>query len=109
MTDLSALHDDEIVAEMQRRLSRSTVGFEGLYSANQLNFRAMWHGIADTIHAMSNEDFDHPHVKRIRERFHELAGSTTLFNPAVFAVNSTYLGVERIEEHQARALVLVGE
>jgi hypothetical protein len=105
MTDLSALHDDEIVAEMQVRLARGTVGFHGLYAAHQTDYRAAYHQVCLLSARWNNESthtFDSRFVRELRGLLNEL-GTFRAVDPGVFAVNTTFHGKETaFQDHQPR-------
>ncbi len=99
--DLSALHDDEIVAETQRRLDRGTVGWHGLLSTDQANHRDNWHALLEVVYDARNR---YPHefgTMLVRNKALELVdrgGPQT----RPFAINTTLHGIEKPEEHQAK-------
>lgn len=104
MTDLSALHDDEIVAEMQRRLDRGSVGWHGLLSAHQRSFRDIWCALYGYLNDRCNRTGDPGALSEawiIRDRMHLLIneGSDEI---KIFAVNTTYLGRSAFEDHSPR-------
>lgn len=101
MSALAHASPEDVIARVQQLLTDGVIGYEGLYSRNQLDFRARWHELASTIHDASNAAFHHPQVKAIRDRFHDLAGTSELFNPAVYAVNTTFLGKASIHQDHA--------
>lgn len=99
---LSDLSDDEIVAEMQRRLARGTVGFHGLVSPHQMDYRAAYHEVCLLSARWSNEpgQFDRPLVRELRDLINRLS-TTPAVDPAVYAVNTTYHGKETaFQNHQ---------
>lgn len=101
MTDASDIHDDEIVAEMQRRLARGTVGFHGLYARHQMDYRACYHQICLLSARWSNESsdaFDHRYVRELRNLLNEL-GEYRPMDPDVYAVNTTFHGRSAFEDH----------
>ena len=100
---MTLLHDappDLLIAEVQRQLTLGRFGYQGLYSSNQLRYRDMWCALAPTIHEASLQAFDQPQVKMIRERFHELAGTSVPLPHRVFALNTILPGVSDPTAHQ---------
>lgn len=100
---LADLHDDEIVAEMQRRLARGSVGFHGLYATHQMDYRASYHQVCLLSAEWSNEpgQFDNRYVRGLRELLNRL-GEFQAVDPGVFAVNTTFHGRSAFEDHAPR-------
>lgn len=100
------IHPDDIdglIGALQPHLDGGRVGYAGLFSPVQLNYHGMWSEIVAVIADLSNQDFDHPYVRRLREEMHRIVDSGAL-PPEVFAVNTTFHGREALEDHQpARA------
>jgi hypothetical protein len=57
MPDLHTCTNDELVAEVERRLEGNTLGFNGLYSTNQQNWREAWTDVMDLLNDLCNGDF----------------------------------------------------
>lgn len=93
--DLSELHDDEIVAEMQRRLDRGTVGYHGLYATNQHDYRNMWFALSDLVNKLRNDKFDDFYLTIIKNTMNALADEAPQA-PVPYAINTTFHGKENI-------------
>lgn len=101
---LANVSTDELVAEIERRLEQGVLGFHGLYSTNQQNFREMWCDLSDWVHIESLRDFDD--VQRVRLKMLEITdrhdGERVQARRQIYAVNTTYHGREALEEHQPK-------
>jgi hypothetical protein len=96
------IHPDDIdglIGAIQPHLAAGHVGYAGLFSPVQLNYHGMWSEIVWVISDLSNQDFDHPYVRRLREEMNRIVDSGAL-PPEVFAVNATFHGREALENHQ---------
>jgi hypothetical protein len=96
MTDLTQVHTDDLVREMERRLEEGTVGFAGLYSSNQIMFREAWTSAMDLLHDLCNGDFDkwNPHRQLMIDVLNRHEGDRVQNRRRVFALNTTQLGRE---------------
>jgi len=104
MTDLAHLSDDEIVAEMQRRLARGSVGFHGLYAPHQMDYRASYHRVCLLSAEWNNTpgEHDNRYVRTLRQLLDE-NGTSPAPDPGVFAVNTTFHGKETaFQDHAPR-------
>lgn len=100
--NLSSLPDDAIVTEMERRLNLGTVGFHGLYSSNQMDYREAWRDVMDWVNDMCNADFDYwnPVRATMLAAFDRHDGDRIESRRQVFAVNTTYYGEDAEKDHQ---------
>lgn len=98
--DISGLHDDEIVAEMQRRLDRGTVGYHGLYASNQQDYRNMWWSLSELVNELRNKKFDDFYLTIIKNRMNDLASEAPQA-PKPYSINTTFLGKEDIYQNHS--------
>lgn len=96
MPDLHACTNDELVAEVELRLSGNTLGFAGLYSTNQIMFREAWTDAMDVLHGLCLEDFDRwqPHRQIMLDALERREGDRVQNRRQVFALNTTLIGRE---------------
>lgn len=87
---------------MEELLNQGVVGFYGLYSTNQQDFREMWTDFADWVSDMCNADFDYWNPVRLKllEIEARYGGNRVESRRQVFAVNTTYYGRAAEEDHQ---------
>ncbi len=98
---LADIPTDDLVAEMERRLTAGTVGFAGLYSSNQMDYQEAWADVMDWLHDMCNADFDrwNPLRQVMIEAVARHDGDRIQSRRQVFAANTTYYGRRADEEH----------
>ena len=96
MPDLKTCTNDELVAEVERRLSGNTLGFAGLYSTNQIMFREAWTDAMDVLHDLCNGDFDrwNEHRQIMIDALQRHEGDREQNRRRVYAVNTTLHGRE---------------
>jgi hypothetical protein len=94
--DLSDVHTDELVAEVEKRLEAGILGHNGLYSSNQIMFRESWADVMDLLHDLCNGDFDkwNPHRQLMIGALNRHEGDRVQNRRRVFALNTTQLGRE---------------
>jgi len=84
--------DDEIIAEVQRRLSAGRFGDQGLYSYSQLDFRGCWCALSTQVADLLNEDFHQVMpVTAVRKMMTDLVDARPP-GPLVLAINTTMVG-----------------
>lgn len=101
MPDLHDCTNDELVQEVERRLQGNTLGFHGLYSTNQQNWREAWCDVADWVNDMCNADFDrfHPMRQIMCDAIGRHTGTLESSRRQVYAVNTTFHGRSAFEDH----------
>jgi hypothetical protein len=101
MPDLHGCTNDELVSEVEHRLGGNTLGFNGLYSTNQQNYREAWVDVMDWLHDMCNADFDkwNPHRQMMTAALERHGGDNVQNRRQVYAVNTTFHGRSAFEDH----------
>lgn len=107
MPDLHDCTNDELVQEVERRLAGNTLGFHGLYSTNQQNYREAWCDVMDWLHQCCNTDFErwHPHRDMMIAALERHVGDNVQNRRQVYAVNTTYHGRSAFEDHAPERVV----
>lgn len=99
------IHPDDIdglIAAIQVHLEAGHVGFHGLLSPHQMNYRECYHQVCMLSAEWSNEgiaEFDNRYVRGLRELLNRLALEAPP-GSVVYAVNTTFHGREANENHQ---------
>ena len=99
--DLTQATTGELTAEVERRLGNNEMGFSGLYSSNQQDFREAWTDAMQELHRLCNEDFERwqPHRQLMVECLERHVGVNGPSRRRVYAVNTTYHGRDAEEDH----------
>lgn len=84
---------DETIAKMQEFLDAGVVGYHGLYSKNQQDYRNMWWELSIFVNELRNEHFDDFFLTSIKNKMNTLASEAPQA-PEPFAVNTTRYGRE---------------
>lgn len=92
--------DQELAAEFERRSNAGRMGWHGMYSTNQINYREAWTDAMDQLHQRCNDDFDrwNPHRTMMQEALERHLGVATE-RREVYAINTTYHGRSAFENH----------
>jgi hypothetical protein len=101
MPDLTTCTNDELVAAVEHRLEGNTLGFSGLYSTNQQNYREAGQDTMDWLHDMCNADFErwNPHRQVMIAALERHGGDQVQVRRQVYAVNTTFHGRSAFEDH----------
>lgn len=101
MPDLHECTNDELVAEVEKRLGGNTLGFHGLYSTNQQNYREAWCDVMDWLHVQCNIDFERwqPHRDQMIAAIERHGGDNVQMRRRVYAVNTTHYGKDAMQDH----------
>lgn len=101
MPDLQSCTNDELAQEVERRLDAGVMGFHGLYSTNQMNWREAWVDVMDLLHDLCNGDFDkwQPHRQMMYDAQARHDGDRVQNRRKVYAVNTTFHGRSAEEDH----------
>lgn len=83
--------DDELILEMSARLGAGRIGYEGLMSRDQMNYRDMWVELYTWVRHQQNVDFDK--WRPIAAKMESLAEHGAP-ERRVVAVNTTLIGRE---------------
>ena len=107
MLDLHTCANDELVKEVERRLQGNTLGFHGMYSTNQQDFREAWCDAMDLLHDLCNGDFDRwqPHRQMMIDALERHGGDRVQNRRQVYAVNTTFHGRAAEEDHSPQQAV----
>jgi len=93
---------DGLIAALQVHLQEGRVGFDGLFSRHQMNFKNCWRELCQTISDVingSDANFDNEELTVIRNRMNELA-DTVPYDHLVYAVNTTFYGKDTaLQDH----------
>ena len=98
MADLSTVSTDDLVAEVQNRLTAGVLGYSGLYSRNQLDYCGAWWALCSYVHELRGKWPNELVPKLMWDKITELARTKTEA-PGVFAVNTTFHGVAARQDH----------
>lgn len=85
---------DQVVEAMQRHLEEGTVGFHGLASAHQLQYREMFHAVCLLSADWNNATFDEYHTRSLRNLLNEVTNNDLPVS-YVLRVNTTLPGREQ--------------
>lgn len=101
MADLHECTNDELVAEVERRLEGNTLGFSGLYSTNQIMFCEAWTDAMDLLHDLCLGDFDRwqPHRQLMIDALQRHEGDRVQNRRQVWAINTTFYGDTAERDH----------
>lgn len=83
---------DEAVAAIQHHLDAGVIGYHGLYSRNQQDYREMWWGMGEWLHTARN-DCRAITAEEVLAKFNALAENHTEVRGPT-GVNTTQYGVE---------------
>ena len=90
--------DDEIVSDMQRRLDLGTVGWFGLASTDQQDYRGLWWQFTQWLHDRRNSSHaEFQRLSDVQQQVNNLMNDGKLSAPPPVAINTTLLG----REHEA--------
>lgn len=94
---------DGLISALQVHLQEGRVGFDGLFSRHQMNYKNCYRELCQTISDVCNgseENFKNEELTVIRNRMNELAGSVP-YDKLVYAINTTFLGKDNAYQDHA--------